>query len=300
MPLLELTTTFRGISTSPKSRTGLAPKAAADRAKANLRYITREDAGPGFLVADGAGVRRGGHDDLDAFREALSERAEGGGKRGVRVAERMTVSLPAGWPGGAWREAVERIAKVVAPAGSEAQAVIALHTDKPKNPHIHLLAIDGLESPAVARARTPEGQRPRRRNAVRMGDMGRPRELRQAIAEAINQVAAERGLSGVEWRSFEDRGLSQKPTKHRGPPKPRKGRDRGDEAPEPVAAPTTPQEPPEAATQPIPQPATASPPAPTPEPRRMFVRGRWVAMPAKGDSPKKRRDRDRARDDDQR
>lgn len=296
MPILELTTTFRGISTSPKSSTGLAPKAAADRAKANLRYITREGAGPGFLVADGAGIRRGEHDDLCAFRKTLAERAAGGGKTGIRVAERMTISLPKGWPGGAWREAVERIAGVVAPAGSEAQAIIALHTDKPKNPHIHILAADGLESAAAARARTPEGQRPRRRNALRLGDMGRPRELRQAIAEAINQVAAERGIPGVEWRSFEDRGLSQRPGKHRGPAKTRRGRERGDDAPEPVAAPTAPQEAHKAATRPIPQPPTTSPPAPPPEPRRAFIRGRWVALPAKGDSPKKRR----ARDDDQR
>lgn len=289
MPL-ELTTIFRGISTSPKSRAGLSPKAAADKAKANLRYITRDDAGPGFLVADGAGVRRGDKDDLAATRDALSARAQGGGKTGVRVAEKMTISLPNSWTGGAWRDAVNRIAGIVAPAGSEAQAIIALHTDKPKNPHIHVLAIDGLESAAAARARTPQGQRPRRRNALRLGDMGRPREMREAIAEALNEVAKQRGLDGVEWRSFEDRGLSQTPGKHRGPEKRRRGQERVQEAPIPLAALPPPPDAPQVATQPVPQPPATVPPAPAPEGRKVFVKGRWITLPAEGgDSPKKRR-----------
>lgn len=286
MPL-ELTTIFRGISTSPKSRAGLSPKAAADKAKANLRYITRDDAGPGFLVADGAGVRRGDKDDLAATRAALSARAQGGGKTGVRVAEKMTISLPDGWPGGAWRDAVNRIAGVVVPAGSEARAVVALHTDKPKNPHIHVLALDGLESAAAARARTPEGQKPRRRNALRMGDMGRPREMREAIAKAINDVAQERGLPGVEWRSFEARGLSLTPTTHRGPEKRHKGHQRGPETIPPVHVAPPPEEAQEAATRPVPQPAT-QPPAPSPEGRKVFKGGRWITLPAgpAEDSPK--------------
>jgi hypothetical protein len=295
MPPLELSTTFRGISSSPKARAGLSPKGAADQAKANLRYITREAAASGgFLVSDGDGVRRGTDADLQDHRDAITARAEQGGKRGIRVAEKMMISLPNDWPGGALREAVDRVAKVITPPGSEARAIIALHTDKPRNRHIHINAIDGLESLEAARERTPEGQRPRRRNALRMGEMGRPRELRQAIAETLNQVADARGLSRVEWRSYEARGVDQIPMLHRGPPlTPRKGRDRAEETPQAVPAPTKPKEAQEAATKPIPQQIPQSPPAPTPQvqTKRVYRAGRWMTVPADEATPPKKRRR---------
>lgn len=298
MPTLELSTTFRGISTSPKSRAGLSPAAAAGKAKSNLRYITREGAASvGYLVSDGTGVRRGTKADLEEHRDAITARANRPTKNGVRVAEKMMISLPNDWPGNATRAAVDRIAKVITPPGSEARAIIALHTDKPRNRHIHINAIDGLESHEAARARAPEGQRPRRRNALRMGDMGRPGELRQVIAETLNQVADERGLSRVEWRSFEARGLSQAPTTHKGPPKTRKGRSRGEEAGRPATAPQQPQEAQEVATKPIPKQTPTVPPAPQPATKRVYRGGRWMTVQLDEATPskKRRRQRDEAR-----
>lgn len=290
MPALELSTTFRGISTSPKSRTGLSPAAAAGKAKSNLRYITREGAASvGYLVSDGEGVRRGSEADLQDHRDAITARANHPTKNGVRVAEKMMISLPNDWPGPAMRTAIERIAKVITPPGSEARAIIALHTDKPRNRHIHINAIDGLESAEAARARAPEGQRPRRRNALRMGDMGRPGELRQAIAETLNQVAEERGLSRVEWRSFEARGLAQAPTSHRGPPKTRKGRSRVEEAQRPATAPQPPQEAQEVATKPIPQQTPTVPPAPPPATKKVYRGGRWMTVRLDEATPRKKR-----------
>ena len=50
-----------------------------------------------------------------------------------------------------------------------------------------------------------------------MGNLGRPKELRAMIAEEINVVATKRGLTMVEHRSFEARGIERIPGSHMGP-----------------------------------------------------------------------------------
>ena len=87
-----------------------------------------------------------------ALAEAIQERAQEGGKQGRhrRPVHRL---LPNDWPLDARREALRRVCAHLAPPGSDALAMGALHGDKPDNPHMHILAVDGLEAPELARAR---------------------------------------------------------------------------------------------------------------------------------------------------
>ena len=115
MPALELTTRFRGITTSRASTTKRNTAAASTgeavgAAMANLRYITRDSAltDPTWFGDRAAKAL----DELDpdatpkqrrkalrdSMGEALTERAQTGGKAGRMVAMRLTISLPNGWP----------------------------------------------------------------------------------------------------------------------------------------------------------------------------------------------------------
>jgi hypothetical protein len=57
----------------------------------------------------------------------------------------------------------------------------------------------------------------RRADVIRMGDLGRPKELRKMIADEINKVASKNQSRAVEWRSFKERGIETPPTRHKGP-----------------------------------------------------------------------------------
>ena len=155
MPL-ELTTTIRRVSSSPKARSGLSPAAAAGRAVASIRYITRSTAAE---AVEWSGARldavapKGHRAVKAALAEAIQERAQEGGKQGRVIAGRFIVSLPNDWPLDARREALRRVCAHLAPPGSDALAMGALHNDKPDNPHMHILAVDGLEAPNWPRAR---------------------------------------------------------------------------------------------------------------------------------------------------
>ena len=256
MPL-ELTTTIRRVSSSPKARGGLPPSAAAGRALASIRYITRSTAAE---AVEWAGARLDavapqGHKAVKAaLADAIQERAQEGGKQGRRVADRLIVSLPNDWPPDARREALRRVCAHLAPPGSEALAMGALHNDKPDNPHMHILAVDGLESVESAKARAATrrrsksraamdeaaatGEHPnmpktraRRRDALRLNEGGRPKELRREIAAILNTIAQEQDLRGVEWRSFKERGIERTPTTHDGPEKRARTRKQAEERP---------------------------------------------------------------------
>ena len=236
MPL-ELTTTIRRVSSSPKARSGLSPAAAAGRAVASIRYITRSTAAE---AVEWAGARldavapKGHRAVKAALADAIQERAQEGGKQGRVIAGRFIVSLPNDWPLDARREALRRVCAHLAPPGSDALAMGALHNDKPDNPHMHILAVDGLESPESAKARAAArrrsksraamdeaaatGEHPnmpktraRRRDALRLNEGGRPKELRREIAAILNTIAQEQDLRGVEWRSFKERGIERTP-----------------------------------------------------------------------------------------
>jgi hypothetical protein len=217
---LELTTTFRGISSAPAARSGKSPSDAVAAGAAHLRYIDRDSAAGerassnviesnGVAAATPAQVR-------SAMRERMAVVADKNGKTGSRVLEKGIVSLPNGWPPEACQEALERVCTHLAPPSSEAMAYAVLHTDKPGNRHFHFAAIDGLESREAALARRPDAKRVRRANVLRMGDMGRPKDLRHEIGCILNSIAQERGLERVETRSFAERGIDDKPMKHEG------------------------------------------------------------------------------------
>lgn len=213
--LLELTTRFTPITTGAGSKRQKSASDAVAAGTAHLQYILRSSAMKELAWSGVPG------EDNAARKKALRERMRAlsvkGGKLGARVAEKGIVSLPNAWPVEARQEAVERLSRHLAPFGSEAMAVVVTHQDKPGNSHLHFLALDGAESQEAARARRPEAKRVRRAQVIRLGDRGRPQELRQEIGGILNQIAAERGLEGVEWRSFKHRGVSLTPTLHEGP-----------------------------------------------------------------------------------
>lgn len=214
MPI-ELTTRFTPITTGAGSKHQKAPADAVAAGAAHLQYIMRSTAMSEVAWSGVEGV----NDDArkKAIRERMRALSVKGGKLGARVAEKGIVSLPNDWPPEARQEAVERLSRHLAPAGSEAMALVVTHQDKPGNSHLHFLAVDGAESHEAAQARRPDAKRVRRAQVIRLGDRGRPQELRQEIAGILNQIATDRGLEGVEWRSFKDRGIVFTPTIHEGP-----------------------------------------------------------------------------------
>lgn len=331
MPALELTTRFRGITTSRASTTKRNTAAASTgeavgAAMANLRYITRDSAltDPTWFGDRAAKAL----DELDpdatpkqrrkalrdSMGEALTERAQTGGKAGRMVAMRLTISLPNGWPQEAQDAALVALGHHFAPPGSEALAVGAQHRDKPNNAHLHLLVVDGRESEAAALDRLARSgrvpQRVRRRDVNRFNaDRGRPKEIRAEIAGILNAIADERGLDRVEWESFKARGIQRTPDHHRGPARDAQDRAAAEAvetgrqmfdggafdgiAPPRQRPAQTPQEKPEAPTRPIPQPSAPVPPAQPPKGRKVYRGGRWLTVdldePA---TPKKRRKHD--------
>jgi hypothetical protein len=220
--MLDLTTTFRNISTA-KGRAGAE---AAQAAAAHLRYIDR-----GTAVEDRAssGLANGSPaEQRAAMRQRFRSAGEQGGKSGKRVAEKLIVSLPNSWPREARREALERLCEHLAPPGSDAVAYGTTHSDKSHNRHLHIVAQDGAESREQAKARRRAsarawlrenaGKKPRlrRQNVIRLGEKTRAKELRAEIAGILNEVAEKRGIEGVEHRSFKDREIGGPATVHEG------------------------------------------------------------------------------------
>ncbi|UWR07656.1 MobA/MobL family protein [Ruegeria sp. B32] len=196
----------------------MSEKQAAQKTIANLRYIARPAAvKPGDTVV----LNLGAGDDPKALqsvmREALRRRAGRGGKKGIRVAEKLMCSLPNDFAGEPAREAVRLIAKRLAAGSPDVKVYAAIHTDRPNNLHAHFLVIDGLETREQAGKRVEaKAKRVRPRSVVRLNDRGRPKELRRAFAGAINEVAEKFGLTMVEHRSFRERHSLKKPRRHRG------------------------------------------------------------------------------------
>jgi hypothetical protein len=259
-----------------------------------------------------------------AFGQAVEERSKQGGAVGRRLASTLIVSLPNDWPKAAQVEAMKRLTAHLAPPGSEAIAIGAIHRDKPHNTHMHFVVLDGLEHPDAAllrahgRAKEQVGMLPptpappkakrapwwqpwkreaappppppppkvdvrvRRRNVLRLNELGRPKELRRELAAIINEVAAERGLEGVEWRSFEARGIAKEPTTHDGPQKRARKAKEAPQQPAQVVEPVAPTRPP----APVPQPFAVAPserppalPIAAPEPRPAGVKEAAIATP---------------------
>lgn len=210
---MELTTVFRNISTSG----GRDAKTAVAKAQAHLRYISRASA-----VEDTAHANLTSSAPATDLLKRFSERSREGGKNGARIAEKIIVSLPNSWPREARREALQRLCDHIAPPGSEAVAYGVTHKDKAHNQHLHILAQDGAESreAALLRKGRSSGQaatRLRRRNAIRLSDKNRAKELRAEIAGILNEVARLYGVGSVEHRSYRDRGIDVEPMQHEGP-----------------------------------------------------------------------------------
>lgn len=220
----EATINVRHISTSLKARNGLSLDEAKRRATSNLRYITRSWAiWDGDVIGHSQGITMIAEDSVDrrAAREmtlwALEARAEKHRPTtGVRLADTLIISLP--------RDASpehhrEMVAGIVADLGGESDAWLigAIHRDREGNPHLHLLAIDGLETEAQAKARRPDAKRVRRADALRLNQGGNRQSLRARIAAQINAVSEREGYRRAEIRSYEARGVARVPGHHYGP-----------------------------------------------------------------------------------
>ncbi|MFG6519515.1 MobA/MobL family protein [Sulfitobacter sp. 1A13496] len=216
--MLELSTTFRNISTSG----GRCSADATQAAIAHLRYIDRESA-----VEDRAssGLPRTSPEAQKAeLRRLFRKRSKTGGANGARVAEKIIVSLPNSWPREARKEALERLCVYFAPPGSEAASYGTTHRDKAHNQHLHIIAQDGCESREAALARRSNApnqtkkkrSRIRRQHVLRLGERQRAKQVRSEIAAILNSIAKQRDLEGVEHRSFAERGISDPAMIHEG------------------------------------------------------------------------------------
>ncbi len=218
--MLELTTRFEGITTGARpGRPRLSAEQAAKKAIANLRYIARPSAvRPGDEVTLNLGTGNDPKNQQLVMRNAMRHRAEKGGRKGIRVAEKLMCSLPNDFAGAPAREAVRLIAKRLAAGSPNVRIYAAIHTDRPNNLHAHFLVIDGLETREQAKKRVgSDTKRVRPRSVVRLNDRGRPKELRRVFAGAINEIAERHGLTQVEHRSFKDRKKMRQPGYHLGP-----------------------------------------------------------------------------------
>lgn len=218
------TINIRHISTSAKARGGLSAGAARKAALNNLAYICRADAAADFdIIGHCQGETLIAEDAIDraAMREmsrwAINARAERHtDANGVRLADKLIVSLP--------RDATcehhrEMVAGIVSNLGADSNAwlVAAIHRDRRGNPHAHILAIDGLEAHEAAKARRPEAQRVRRRDALRLNEGGNRQVLRARIAAQINAISLREGYRLAEVRSLTEQGIERIAQAHDGP-----------------------------------------------------------------------------------
>lgn len=218
------TINIRHISTSAKSRSGLSANAAGKAALDNLAYICRADAAADFdIIGHCQGETLIAEDATDraAMREMSRWAIDARAKRhtdanGIRIADKLIVSLP--------RDAThehhrEMVAGIVSDLGADSDAwlVAAIHRDRRGNPHAHILAIDGLETHEAAKARRPDAQRVRRRDALRLNEGGNRQELRARIAAQINAISLREGYRLAEVRSLADQGIERIAQTHDGP-----------------------------------------------------------------------------------
>ena len=217
------TINVRHISTSAKSRNGLSISAAKRAALDNLSYICRSDAAADFdIIGHSQGETMIAEDATDraAMREmsrwAINARAKRHTANGVRLADKLIVSLPRDATAEHHREMVAGIVSDLG-ANSDAWLVAAIHRDRAGNPHAHILAVDGLETREAAAARRPNGKRVRRRDQLRLNEGGNRPNLRRRIAAQINAVSVREGYRQAEVRSLEDQGIKRTAQNHDGP-----------------------------------------------------------------------------------
>ena len=216
---LELTTRFKGISTSPAARAKCQTAAQAlKRCYSSLNYIARDNASGNIvwagLINDDGSPAQTVKDARLALRQRFRNEAEKGGRVGRRIATTGIVSLPNSWTDEVIKSAMHRLALELAPPDSEASVLIVQHIDKANNAHLHFLAVDGVESLEAAKRRAkPDSQRIRRQNVQRFNERGAPKRWRQRIADVLNETASEHDVAGVEWRSFKERGLRRRAKK---------------------------------------------------------------------------------------
>lgn len=218
------TINIRHISTSSRGRSSLSVGGARKGALDNLSYITRASKTADLdiighsqgetMIAENAADREAMR---DMSRWAIDARAARHTEaNGVRLADKIIVSLPADASPEHHREMASGILAELG-GDSDAWLVAAIHRDRRGNPHLHILAIDGLETREAALARRPDAQRVRRRDQLRLNEGGNRPELRARIAAQINAVSEREGYRCAEVRSLVDQGIDRAATEHEGP-----------------------------------------------------------------------------------
>jgi hypothetical protein len=207
------------ISTSPKARKCLPLPKATAKAASNLRYIQRKgaiDDPAQDIISRTNGKEMTGNDAKAAAREALAARAKKHTeKNGVRLADKLRVSLPADASIEQQREMARAVLDELT-GDSSAFAIATIHGDTPRNKHLHIAAFDGLETVEAAKARKPDAKRVRRAEYMQLNEGGSRKELRARIARRINKIAERDGLRMAEHRSLKDQGISRVPQIHEG------------------------------------------------------------------------------------
>jgi hypothetical protein len=192
-------------------------------AKANLGYIARDAArdDPADLIFAHAGEINDGSEVPTAelkkrMSQSIDERAKKHRKNvGVRLSDTFIVSLPNDATAEECREMAKDMLSHLA-GDSDAHALAAIHSDKERNKHLHILFVDGQETRESALTRNPEAKRVRRRDFGQLNEGGKPKELRSKMAEIINRVGDREGRRFAEHRSFEERGIERTPQVHEG------------------------------------------------------------------------------------
>ena len=221
MSTYEMSFSLSAYSTSPRARDSLSVSDATGNAAANLRYITREsavDAEAGDLIhhTRGQATALSREQASQLGREELEKRAaRHNPKTGVRLCDKLTVSLPADASPEQHREMVRGILGDLG-GDSEAHLIAAIHRDRAGNPHAHVWALDGRETREAAQARRPDAKRVRQGDHLRLNEGGKPKEVRARLAACINEVAEKTGGRRAEHRSFKERGIDRVPQIHEG------------------------------------------------------------------------------------
>ena len=238
-----ITASFSSLSTDPRAVRCVSRVKGVEKALANLRYISRQQAVDnernGALIYRTNGITttvQMEQSDRQPFFELcttkLKKRTEKkSGKTGSRMLDKAVISLPADANPAQQLEMAEQIVEHFA-GESEALVVAAIHIDKPHNPHLHLWMVDGLETQESARARADirksddmtqnipsekPRRRVRRRDYIRLGELNSRAQARLDVAAIINAIATRDGLKLAETRSLKEQGRLEKPQIHEGP-----------------------------------------------------------------------------------
>lgn len=192
-------------------------------AKANLGYVARDaarDNSADLIFAHAGEIKDGSEVPVYEMKKRMSQSIEERAKKhrknvGIRLSDTFIVSLPNDATPEECREMAKGMLSHLV-GDSDAHALAAIHSDKERNKHLHILFTDGQETRESAIARNPKAKRVRRRDFGQLNEGGKPKELRRKMAEIINGVGEREGRRFAEHRTLKERGIERRPQIHEG------------------------------------------------------------------------------------